>query len=89
MKDEPFDSDLGEDDEQFTITPEMAARHRRGLIIGIIGLAGFVPLLVLILISVTVSGLDLNTFLLAVLLLAFWVVWKIGKTIMKLNSLQR
>ncbi len=61
-------------------TPAMAARRRIGFIVSI---AGIVPLVPLMLGAVFIEDYR-GIFALAAL--ASWVVWKVGRTMMKLNS---
>ncbi|MBX3728743.1 MAG: hypothetical protein KF858_06125 [Candidatus Sumerlaeia bacterium] len=56
------------------------AARRRGTVIAVIGLAGFIPALL-----AAVFLADWR-FPAALVMLAFWVVWKIGRTIVKVSS---
>ena len=61
-------------------TPTMAARRRMGLIISIVGIVPLVPLMVGAVLVEDYRGIF------ALSALASWVVWKVGRTMMKLNS---
>jgi hypothetical protein len=61
-------------------TPTMAARRRLGHIISIIGIVLLVPLMVSAVLVEDYRGIF------ALSALASWVVWKTGRTMIKLNS---
>jgi hypothetical protein len=56
------------------------AAYRRGLLIALVGLGGFAPALLVAVLS------DEWRAWAAVSTLGFWIIWKIGRTIMKVNS---
>jgi hypothetical protein len=61
-------------------TPLRASRRQTGLYISIVGIAALVPLMLCAIFVEQSRGLFALSALLA------WVVWKVGRTIMKLNS---
>jgi hypothetical protein len=61
-------------------TPLRAHRRQIGLMISIVGIAALVPLMLCAIFFEQSRGLFALSALLA------WVVWKVGRTIMKFNS---
>jgi hypothetical protein len=61
-------------------TPAMAARRRIGFIISMIGIVPLVPLMLGAVFIEDYRGIF------ALSALGSWIVWKVGRTMMKLNS---